>query len=175
MALAIRRSISRRHALLHAGTGFDKLCSTDLTLSRSTIGMGDDFNVTVTVHNNGAVDGKEVVQVSSSTTLLRFMTHYPSYQQVYITDTFSSVVTPNQQLVGFNKVDVPYVVELTHHVLHVLTDTASAGSSRVVTIPISSSQLAVWSYNGWVVEPGNFNVKIGTSEDTYINTTLIVQ
>ncbi|KAK0451186.1 glycoside hydrolase family 3 protein [Desarmillaria tabescens] len=111
---------------------------TDLTLSQSNIGTGDDFNVTVTVHNNGAVDGKEVVQM-------------------YITDTFSSVVTPNQRLAGFSKVDVP------------------AGSSQTVTIPISSSQLAVWSYNGWVVEPGTFNVKIGTSEETYINATLTVQ
>ncbi|SJL14428.1 related to beta-glucosidase [Armillaria ostoyae] len=120
------------------GLSYTTFNYTDLILSRSTIGTGDDFNVTVMVHNNGAVDGKEVVQV-------------------YITDTFSSVVTPNQQLVGFNKVDVP------------------AGSSRTVTIPISSSQLAVWSYNGWVVEPGNFNVKIGTSEETYVNATLTVQ
>lgn len=120
------------------GLSYTTFNYTDLTLSRSTIGTNDDLNVTVTVHNNGAVDGKEVVQV-------------------YITDTFSSVATPNQQLVGFNKVDV------------------AAGSSQKVTIPISSSQLAVWSYNGWVVEPGSFNMKIGTSEETYINTTLTVQ
>ncbi|KAK0200569.1 glycoside hydrolase superfamily [Desarmillaria ectypa] len=120
------------------GLSYTTFNYTDLALSRATIGTGDDFDVTVTVHNNGPVDGKEVVQV-------------------YITDTFSSVVTPNQQLVGFAKVDVP------------------AGSSQTVTIPISSSQLAVWSHNGWVVEPGSFNVKIGTSEETYINTTLTVQ
>lgn len=120
------------------GLSYTTFNYTNLTLSRSAIGTGYDFNVTVTIHNNGAVDGKEVVQV-------------------YITDIVSSVVTPNQQLVGFDKVDVP------------------AGSSRTVTIPISSSQLAVWSYNGWVVEPGNFNVKIGTGEETYLNTTLIIQ
>ncbi len=44
----------------------------------------------MTVHNTGNVDGKEVVQV-------------------YITDIVSSIVTPNQQLVGFSKVYVPYV------------------------------------------------------------------
>ena len=38
--------------------------STDLQLSKSTIGTSDNFNVTVTVHNTGSVDGKEVVQVS---------------------------------------------------------------------------------------------------------------
>lgn len=38
--------------------------STDLTLSQSTIGSSDNFNVTVTVHNTGSVAGKEVVQVN---------------------------------------------------------------------------------------------------------------
>ena len=61
--------------------------STDLQLSSSVIGTSDDFNVTVTVHNTGSMDGKEVVQV-------------------YVTDSVSSVVTPNQYLVGFSKVDL---------------------------------------------------------------------
>lgn len=57
-----------------------------------------------------------------------------------------------------------------------------------------SSQLAVWSIrqvfggvftlisrvdvsssNKWVVEPGNFNIFVGTSEEVYLNTTLTVQ
>lgn len=42
------------------------------------------------VKNTGAVAGKEVVQI-------------------YVTDNASSVVTPNQQLVGFAKVDLAYV------------------------------------------------------------------
>lgn len=29
--------------------------------------------------------------------------------KVYITDLVSSAVTPNQELVGFQKVDIPYV------------------------------------------------------------------
>ena len=40
------------------------LLSTDLTLSSSTIGTTDDFDVTVTVRNTGNVGGKEVIQVS---------------------------------------------------------------------------------------------------------------
>ena len=45
--------------------------------------------MSVTVHNTGDRDGKEVVQV-------------------YMTDVVSSVVTPNQELVGFQKVDLAY-------------------------------------------------------------------
>lgn len=66
-------------------TGF---CSTDLKLSKSSIGRGDGFSVSVTVHNGGAVEAKEVVQV-------------------YLTDVQSSVVTPNQFLAGFEKVSIP--------------------------------------------------------------------
>ena len=63
--------------------------STDLALSKSTISADEDFSVSVTVHNTGDRDGKEVVQV-------------------YMTDVVSSVVTPNQELVGFQKVDLAY-------------------------------------------------------------------
>ena len=65
--------------------------STDLQLSQSTIGVNDDFSVAVTVHNTGDRDGKEVVQV-------------------YLTDIVSSVATPNQELVGFQKITVPCVL-----------------------------------------------------------------
>ncbi|KAL0948856.1 hypothetical protein HGRIS_008976 [Hohenbuehelia grisea] len=61
-----------------------------LTLSPSTVGRNNDFTVTVTVRNTGAVSGKEVVQV-------------------YLTDILASVVTPNQELVGFQKVEIPSV------------------------------------------------------------------
>ena len=38
--------------------------SSDMVISPSTISTSEDFNVIVTVHNTGAVAGKEVVQVS---------------------------------------------------------------------------------------------------------------
>ncbi|KAG8218078.1 family 3 glycoside hydrolase [Butyriboletus roseoflavus] len=90
------------------GLSYTTFNYTDLQLSCSTIGTDEDFNVTVTVHNTGSMHGKEVVQV-------------------YMIDLFSSVVTPNMELIGFTKVDIP------------------AGQSKTVTIPVVSSQLAVWS------------------------------
>ncbi|KAF5371497.1 hypothetical protein D9615_009637 [Tricholomella constricta] len=120
------------------GLSYTTFNYTDLTLSSSTIGRKQDFSVSVTVHNTGSVAGKEVVQV-------------------YLTDVLSSVVTPNQQLAGFHKVEVP------------------AGGSETVTISILSSQLAVWSVqNKWVVEPGKFTVKVGTSDQVFAQTTLTV-
>ncbi|CDO69454.1 Glycoside Hydrolase Family 3 protein [Trametes cinnabarina] len=121
------------------GLSYTTFNYTDLALSKSTIGTSEDFSASVTVHNTGDRDGKEVVQV-------------------YITDVVSSVVTPNQQLVGFQKVDIP------------------AGTSKRVTIRVNSTQLEVWTLdNKWAVEPGQFAVKVGTSDQTFLNTTLVVQ
>ncbi|EIM85301.1 glycoside hydrolase family 3 protein [Stereum hirsutum FP-91666 SS1] len=120
------------------GMSYTTFNYSDLTLSSSTIGTSDDFNVSVTVTNSGPVDGKEVIQV-------------------YLTDVVSSVVTPNQELVGFSKVDIP------------------AGQSQTVSIPVLSSQLAVWTVkNTWAVEPGTFVVKVGTSDETFLSTNLTV-
>lgn len=121
------------------GLSYTTFNYSDLVLSSPAIGTSQNLNVSVTVQNTGSVDGAEVVQV-------------------YMTDLVSSVVTPNQMLVGFQKVYLP------------------AGSSQNVIIPVNSSQLAVWSLNdAWVVEPGDFMVKVGTSDETYLQTTLVIQ
>ncbi|KAF8972046.1 glycoside hydrolase family 3 protein [Flammula alnicola] len=120
------------------GLSYTTFNYTGLSISPSTISTTQDFTVTVTVHNTGRVDGKEVVQV-------------------YITDAVSSVVTPNQQLVGLQKVNIP------------------AGGSSTVSIKVLSSQLAVWTVqNSWLVEPGVFNVKVGTSDQTFAIANLTV-
>ncbi|KAJ7916268.1 glycoside hydrolase superfamily [Mycena leptocephala] len=120
------------------GLSYTTFNYTGLTLSPSTISTTQNFNVIVTVHNTGSVAGKEVVQV-------------------YMTDLISSVVTPNQQLIGFQKVNIP------------------AGGSVTVTIPVLSSQLAVWTVqNSWAVESGKFNIKVGTSDQVFAQTNLTV-
>ncbi|EIW81674.1 glycoside hydrolase family 3 protein [Coniophora puteana RWD-64-598 SS2] len=121
------------------GLSYTTFNYTNLELSSNTIGTTDDFNVTVTVHNAGSRDGAEVVQV-------------------YMTDLFSSVVTPAMELIGFEKVNI------------------SSGTSQTVTIPVRSKQLAVWTVDRtWAVEPGNFSIWVGTSDTKYLNTTLTVE
>jgi len=120
------------------GLSYTTFNYTNLKLSSSSISTSQNFTVSVTVTNTGSVDGKEVVQV-------------------YLTDLFSSVATPNQQLVGFQKVSLP------------------AGQSKTVSISVASTQLAVWSVNQtWVVEPGQFTVKVGTSDQSFLSTVLTV-
>ncbi|KAI3598503.1 glycoside hydrolase family 3 protein [Moniliophthora roreri] len=78
-------------------------------------------------------------------------------QEVYVTDVVSSAVVPNQQLAGFEKIHI------------------AAGASQTVTVDVKSSQVALWSVeNKWVVEPGTFIVKVGTSDQTFARTNLIV-
>ncbi|KAI0820668.1 glycoside hydrolase superfamily [Trametes gibbosa] len=121
------------------GLSYTTFNYTDLALSTPSIGPNEDFTISVTVHNTGDRNGKEVIQV-------------------YATDLVSSVVTPNQQLVGFQKVDL------------------AAGDSKRVVIPVNASELAVWTLDSrWEVEPGQFALKIGTSDQTFLNTTLVVR
>lgn len=63
------------------------MISTNLSVSPSAPGTKSDVKISVTVTNTGKLAGKEVVQV-------------------YLTDGVSSVVTPNQQLAGFEKVQL---------------------------------------------------------------------
>ncbi|KIK63658.1 glycoside hydrolase family 3 protein [Collybiopsis luxurians FD-317 M1] len=119
------------------GLSYTTFSYSGLSVPRS-IGTTDNFNVTVTVHNTGSVEGKEVVQV-------------------YLSDLVSSVVTPNQRLVGFQKISL------------------AAGASQTVSIEVQSSQLAVWNLNNeWAVEPGVFIIKVGTSEEVFAQANLTV-
>lgn len=62
--LVIRRSISEPILSQTCFFSFpDQSHSTDLKLSKTTIGTNENFTVTVTVHNTGSMDGQEVVQV----------------------------------------------------------------------------------------------------------------
>jgi len=120
------------------GMSYTTFNYTNLQIVPSSIGISDNFNVTVTVQNTGSVDGKEVVQV-------------------YLTDVVSSVVTPAQRLVGFQKISLP------------------AGSSQTVSIEVQSAQLAVWSLNNeFVVEPGQFTLQVGTSDEVFATANLTV-
>ena len=95
---------------------------------------------------------------------------------MYATDLVSSVATPNQELVGFKKVLVRFVPLPEIPEPSLIAITTRAGSSETVTIPVKSAQLAVWTVKQkWVVEPGQFLIKVGTSDQTFLSTTLTVR
>lgn len=66
--------------------------------------------------------------------------------QVYVVDQYASVVVPNRQLKGFDKV------------------VFGPGATQTVQIPLNVSDLGLWNVNmQYVVEPGAFNVLVGSS------------
>jgi beta-glucosidase len=79
--------------------------------------------------------------------------------QAYIQDEIASVVVPNRQLKGFEKVVIP------------------AGKTKTVKIPIKIQDIGVWnSRMKYVVEPGRFTVLVGSSsEDIRGNSTFTVR
>ncbi|KXN88324.1 Periplasmic beta-glucosidase [Leucoagaricus sp. SymC.cos] len=121
------------------GLSYTTFQYSNLEISPSSIShSAESVKVSVTVTNTGSRTGKEVVQV-------------------YATDDRSSIVTPNQELIAFSKVEIP------------------AGQSTAVTLDVKVQNLGLWSRdNRWVVEPGTFTIKVGTSDQTFQNATLTI-
>lgn len=115
--------------------GYGKSYSTfeysTVTLSKSTVSVTDTITVSVQVTNNSNRDGAEVVQV-------------------YVKDLMASVVVPNIQLKGFEKV------------------TIKAGETVTVKIALKVEDLGLWDINmKYVVEPGDFTVFVGSSSKDF--------
>lgn len=66
--------------------------------------------------------------------------------QLYVQDVLSSIVVPNRVLKGFSKVLI------------------KAGQTATVELPINIQDVGLWNINmKYVVEPGKFNVLVGSS------------
>ncbi|KAL4980160.1 glycoside hydrolase superfamily [Aspergillus desertorum] len=113
----------------------------DVSLSATNVTASDRITVTVNITNTDASrDGTEVIQF-------------------YIIDEITSVVVPNRQLKGFEKVFVP------------------AGETKTVTVDIDVVNLGLWDARmKYVVEKGKFTVLVGSSStDVRGNATFWVQ
>lgn len=99
------------------------------TTSKEDYARDEEIEVTVTIRNTGNRDGMEV-------------------PQVYVRDVVASVVTPVQELKGFEKVLI------------------KQGETKQVTIKIPVSELALYNKEmKKVVEPGAFELQIGRASD----------
>ncbi|MGW1269846.1 glycoside hydrolase family 3 C-terminal domain-containing protein [Streptomyces sp. NPDC002491] len=65
--------------------------------------------------------------------------------QVYVSDRISSVDRPSRELKGFVKVRL------------------EPGERRVVRLELDDRAFAFWGPRGWTVEPGQFDIAVGTS------------
>ncbi|RWA14823.1 hypothetical protein EKO27_g261 [Xylaria grammica] len=111
------------------GLSYSTFSYANLALSKETASASDTITVTVDVTNNSDRDGAEVVQL-------------------YVKDVVSSVVVPNKQLKGFNKVNI------------------KAGATETVSIKLQVETLGLWGLSmKYVVEPGAFNISVGSSSE----------
>ena len=89
----------------------------------------DTISISVQIKNTGKIAGKEVVQA-------------------YIRDVTSTIMTPNKQLKGFQKVSL------------------QAGEEKRITIRIPVHELYLTdNFGNHYLEPGEFEIHIGTSSD----------
>ncbi|KAK9856913.1 hypothetical protein MYU51_021347 [Penicillium brevicompactum] len=124
------------------GKSYSKFKYGAVKVDKKTVSASDStVTVTVDVTNTHATrEGTEVVQV-------------------YVKDEIASVVVPNRELKGFEKVVIP------------------AGKTKTVKIPVKNENLGVWNTSmKYVVEPGRFTVLVGSSsEDIRGNATFTVR
>lgn len=107
---------------------------------------------------------KEKISVSGTCKVMADVTNIGNYAghetvQLYLRDCFSSVTRPVKELKGFEKVFL------------------EPGERKTVSFVLGFDELALWDINmDFVVEPGEFEVKIGGSsrDEDLIKTSLIV-
>ncbi|KAF2755586.1 glycoside hydrolase family 3 protein [Pseudovirgaria hyperparasitica] len=129
----------RPHYEFGYGLSYTNFTYSNVSLSSKTASASDTITASVRVTNSGSRAGAEVVQL-------------------YVQDVIASVVVPNKQLKGFQKMFI------------------EAGETTTVEIPVDVSKLGVWDIRmKYTVEPGDFVVWIGSSsEDLRGNATLTV-
>jgi len=110
------------------GLSYTTFAYSDLRLDRPRIDERDTLSVSLQVENTGPVAGQEVVQL-------------------YVKDDQASVVRPEKELKGFEKVAL------------------APGERREVRFTLSRRAFAFWDVrsHGWVVEPGSFTILVGAS------------
>jgi beta-glucosidase len=100
----------------------------ELALDRSRMDEGETLTVSLKVKNTGPVAGQEVVQL-------------------YVRDPAASVVRPEKELKGLEKVSL------------------APGEVKPVRFALSRRAFAFWDVrtHGWRVEPGEFQILVGAS------------
>lgn len=122
------------------GLSYTKFSYSNLRLSSDIIKAHETIEVSVDVTNIGGCYGEDV-------------------PQLYIHDTFSSVVRPYKELAGFERIGL------------------APGETKTITFTLGERQLRVLnpSYK-WVVESGEFEVMVGPhSQDLPLTGTFRVE
>ncbi|MGV3547122.1 MAG: fibronectin type III-like domain-contianing protein, partial [Pedobacter sp.] len=111
------------------GLSYTTFAYSDLKLSNTNPQKNEAMKVSFTLTNTGKVAGEEVAQL-------------------YIQDTFASVVRPVKELKDFTKVKL------------------KPGESKQITFELSTEKLSFYhEEKGWITEPGEFKVMVGTASN----------
>ncbi|WP_343531650.1 beta-glucosidase BglX [Pedobacter sp.] len=111
------------------GLSYTTFSYSNLKLSSITINQKESVKVSFTLTNTGKVEGEEVAQL-------------------YIQDTFASVVRPVKELRDFAKVKL------------------KPGESKEISFELSPEKLAFYQEEkGWITEPGEFKVMVGAASN----------
>lgn len=123
------------------GLSYTTFAYSDLTMDKPSLRDNDTLNVSVRVTNTGSREGMEVVQL-------------------YVRDLESSVIRPDKELKGFDKV------------------TLAPGESKTVSFTLDKRSFAYYDAENreWTVETGEFELLIGhSSRDIRLTETVTVQ
>lgn len=110
----------------------------DLAVNKKQLSDQETLTVTVKVRNTGSVKGKEVIQL-------------------YVRDVQSSVMRPDKELKGFDKVEL------------------APGEQKTVTFTLDKRSFAYYDTDiqDWVVESGAFEILMGQSSQHIILTETV--
>ncbi|MCX7710415.1 MAG: glycoside hydrolase family 3 C-terminal domain-containing protein [Clostridia bacterium] len=112
-----------------------------ITVDKKELSDQDTVKVSVTIKNTGTVFGKEIVQL-------------------YVKDVESSVIRPEKELKGFDKVGL------------------EPGEEKTVTFELGKRAFAYYNVDlkDWTVESGAFDILVGkSSKDIQLKETVIVK
>lgn len=123
------------------GLSYTSFNYSNLKLDKKKMKDTDVLTVTVNVKNTGTYAGKEIVQL-------------------YVHDKESSMIRPDQELKGFDKVEL------------------APGEERTVSFELDHRSFAYYDVElkDWVVESGDFEIRIGkSSRDIVLSETVEVE
>ena len=121
------------------GLSFSEFAYSKLKLSKTTANKDDVIEVSVNVKNKGKMDGKETVML-------------------FVNDVVSSILTPQMELKGFEKVFI------------------RAGETKTVTLQLKISDLAIVKPDcTYEVESGDFEIMVGRNTKENLKAVLKVK
>ena len=121
------------------GLSFSEFAYSKLKLSKTTANKDDVIEVSVNVKNKGKMDGKETVML-------------------FVNDVVSSILTPQIELKGFEKVFI------------------RAGETKTVTLQLKISDLAIVKPDcTYEVESGDFEIMVGRNTKENLKAVLKVK